>query len=286
MPQADTLIRWAGGKSWFVSHFKKYTDGLEYNNYIEPFFGGGSIFFSAVEGHQAFLSDVNEELILMYQVARDHPEELADVFSSFVNSEQEYYRIRSWLPSSDIEKAARFLYLNHTSYNGIYRVNRAGVYNVPYGFRNMKCDKDRILAASKKLQNAVLSSGDFETFRDKINPNDLVFLDPPYSVSRKSGENGFIAYNAKLFSLDEQYRLSRFVDHIKACGAYYMVTNSAHDTIAEIFEKGDRRIDLQRGCSIGGKNAARGQVKEYLFTNIPERKDATADDNMDQITCW
>ncbi len=94
-------------------------------------------------------------------------------------------------------------------------------------------------------------------------------LDPPYTVSHN--ENGFIKYNQKLFSIEDQYRLSRFIDQIKASGAYYILTNAAHETIIEIFDKeGDYRYDLSRASSIGGKNANRGQVKEFVFTNIRE----------------
>jgi DNA adenine methylase len=270
VPHSGSFIRWAGGKAWFVPHFKEYTTGLEFNKYFEPFLGGASVFFSLEGQHQAFLSDANEELMRAYIVVRDYPDEVVSALKLLKNKKEEYYRIRDWIPNSDIEKAVRFLYLNYTSFNGIYRVNSAGVYNVPYGFRNIEFDYKRLWALSVKLKKAVMTSGDFEVYKERIGPKDLVFLDPPYSVSQKPAENGFIKYNAKLFSLDEQYRLSRYIDYIKECGAYYLLTNSAHETIAEIFEKGDRRVSLQRSCSIGGKNAHRGQVLEYLLTNIPK----------------
>ena len=201
---------------------------MEFNNYFEPFLGGASVFFSLGRQNQAFLSDFNEELIHTYIVVRDHPDELVSILQRLKNTEEEYYINRTWTPNNDIERAARFLYLNYTSYNGIYRVNRNGVYNVPYGFRSTQFDYKRFWELSVKLENTILRSGDFEINREHIGPNDLVFLDPPYSVSRKSTENGFIKYNAKLFSLDEQYRLSRYIDFIKERGAYYMLTNSAH----------------------------------------------------------
>lgn len=273
MPRCVSPIRWAGGKSWFVPHFKFYTEGLRFNRYIEPFLGGASIYFSLENHPESFLSDVNEELILSYCVMRDHPEELIEQMQQFENTKDDYYRIRSWLPNEDIEKAARFMYLNYTSFNGIYRVNQRGIYNVPYGFRDIVFDYEKIRTASQRLQGAHLASGDFEINRDHIEEGDLVFLDPPYSVSKHSGENGFIKYNAALFSLDEQHRLSAFIDFIKNQGAYYMLTHAMHPTIYDIFHKeGDRSIELQRTCLIGGRNAARGQVTEYLFTNIPERE--------------
>ena len=120
--------------------------------------------------------------------------------------------------------------------------------------------------ASKKLKNATLTISDFAESIHKINEGDLVFLDPPYTVSHN--DNGFIKYNQKLFSLDDQYRLSEFIDCIKQKGAYYILTNAAHKTIEEIFKKGDKRIEGKRASLVGGINAKRGEIREYIFTNI------------------
>lgn len=113
------------------------------------------------------------------------------------------------------------------------------------------------------------SVGDFEINKYRIKENDLVFLDPPYTVSHKG--NGFISYNQKLFSLDDQKRLKRYVEYIKKKGAYYILTNAAHENIQEIFlTEGNRMVKLQRNSLIGGKNAVRTAVTEFVFTNIPE----------------
>ena len=268
-----SFIRWAGGKSWLVTPFKAVIKGFQYKKYFEPFVGRGSIFFSKEDNHRSYLSDINEELINAYKVVQSKPLELIKELMKLKNEEEEYYRIRSWTPNDCFNRAVRFIYLNHTSFNGIYRVNRFGVYNVPYGHRNIRWDFESIREASKKLQDVTLGCGDFTLFRKCIQKGDLVFLDPPYTVSEKASENGFIKYNQTLFSLDEQKRLSEFIDVIKRCGAYYIMTNQAHPTIDEIFEKNDRKIVLERPCLIGGKNASRRTVQEYLFTNIPERKD-------------
>ena len=273
MPRCISPIRWAGGKAWFVPHFNKYTEGLNYNHYIEPFLGGASVFLSMEHPHEAYLSDVNEELILAYRIIRDHPEELIEQIQRYPNTKDEYYRVRRLEPENEIERAARFMYLNYTSFNGIYRVNQQGVYNVPYGFRDIIYDYSKIRTASQKLQGANIMSGDFEANMEYIGPGDLVFLDPPYSVSRTAGENGFIKYNATLFSLDDQQRLSDFIDFIKDHDAYYILTHTFHDTIRDMFHKeGDRCEELTRSSLIGGRNAQRGRVTEYLFTNIPERE--------------
>lgn len=222
---------------------------------------------------KSYLSDANSQLINTYIQVRDNPEELIEHFKALPNTEFDYYRIREEITRDNtVENAARFLYLNQTSYNGLYRVNRNGGYNVPYGFReNWDYDLERIRVASLQLQNARISTGDFEINKYRIKENDLVFLDPPYTVSHNN--NGFIAYNQKLFSLDDQYRLKKFIEYIKSQGAYYILTNAAHETIREIFlTQGDRIIELQRNSLIGGKNATRATITEYIFTNIPEAK--------------
>ena len=269
----SSFIRWAGGKSWLVNQFKEVIRDFEYRKYFEPFVGGGSVFFAIDNKHRSYLSDINEELINAYQIVQSNPNEVINTLLEMKNEEGEYYRIRSWNPDDDFDRAVRFIYLNHTSYNGIYRVNRQGIYNVPYGRRNIKWEFEYIREASKKLQDVKLGCGNFTLFSKSIRKGDLLFLDPPYTVSEKASENGFNKYNPTLFSLDSQKKLSAFIDEIKKRGAYYILTNQAHPKIDEIFEKGDRKIVLERPCMIGGKYASRRTVQEYLFTNIPKGKD-------------
>lgn len=271
MPTIEPFVRWAGGKTWLIPHLLAIVENLHIEHYHEPFLGGGAIYFSMEHTKRSYLSDANTQLINAYIQVRDNPEKLIEVFTQFHNTEDDYYRIRAEITGENtIENAAKFLYLNQTSYNGLYRVNRDGQYNVPYGFRtNWFYDPERIKAASLRLQNARISTGDFEVNKYRIRENDLVFLDPPYTVSHNN--NGFIAYNQKLFSLEDQQRLKRFIEYIKAKGAFYILTNAAHETIREIFlTHGDRIIELQRNSLIGGRNAARAAISEYIFTNIPE----------------
>lgn len=271
MPTTEPFVRWAGGKKWLIPHILSIVGDLHIEHYHEPFLGGGAIYFSMEHSKKSYLSDANSQLINTYIQVRDNPEELIEYFKTFPNTESDYYRIREEITRDNtVENAARFLYLNQTSYNGLYRVNRNGRYNVPYGFRkNWDYDPERIRSASLQLQNARISTGDFEINKYRIKENDLVFLDPPYTVSHNN--NGFIAYNQKLFSLDDQYRLKKFIEYIKSQGAYYILTNAAHETIREIFlTQGDRIIELQRNSLIGGKNATRAAITEYIFTNIPE----------------
>ena len=269
------FLRWAGGKNWLIPVIDNLLEGLDYNNYYELFLGGASVFFSVDIPKHAYLSDVNKDLIETYIEVRDHPNEVIRELKLLKNTEEDYYRIRKQIPQTPIKRAARFIYLNQTSYNGIYRVNLKGEYNVPYGFREtMQYDYDRIQNASKKLQKAKIGNEDFATRKYRIKEGDLVFLDPPYAVSHNQSGNGFIKYNQKLFSLEDQYRLSKFVTFIAKKGAYYILTNAAHDTIREIFDNGESVVlTLNRSSLIGGKNARRERVSEYIFTNVPNAKE-------------
>lgn len=271
MPPIDPIVRWAGGKMWLLPHIPGLLGDLHFEHYHEPFLGGAAVFFSLDHTKKSYLSDANAQLINTYIQVRDNPEAVIESFQQMANTEEEYYRIRAEITDDNTAlNAARFIFLNQTSFNGLYRVNREGRYNVPYGFRETWVyDVERIRAASQKLQNTRITNGDFEINKYRIKENDLVFLDPPYTVSHNN--NGFIAYNQNLFSLDDQHRLKRFIEYVKHKGAYYILTNAAHETIREIFlTRGDRVVELHRNSLIGGRNAARAEISEYIFTNIPE----------------
>jgi len=263
---AKPFLRWAGGKKWLIKHLNKILPKNDFKSYHEPFLGGAAIFIS-LNPKKAYLSDLNRELIDTYRTLKNRPEEIITELANFDNSQTSYYKIRCEQPESDIRQAARFIYLNQTSYNGIYRVNLKGQYNVPFGFRKKDfLEPDVLRAVSKSLRNADIIHGDFDLIKPNIQKRDLIFLDPPYTVSHNS--NGFIKYNQKIFSLEDQYRLSTLIDHIKSKDAYYILTNAAHHKILDIFEKGDKRLELTRANLIGGINAHRGKTSEYLFTNI------------------
>lgn len=271
MPVIEPFVRWAGGKTWLIPYLPKIIGETHIEHYHEPFLGGAAVFFSLEHTKKSYLSDANDQLVNAYIQVRDNPQAVIDCFLRFENSEEQYYRIRdNFVPASPEEEAARFVFLNQTSYNGLFRVNRQGKYNVPYGFRKTwHYDVERILEASTKLQNTRITVGDFEVNKHRIKEHDLVFLDPPYTVSHNN--NGFIEYNKNLFSLEDQKRLSRFIDYIKRKNAYYILTNAAHEEIRKIFTKEDDRcLELKRNSLIGGRNAKRAEISEYIFTNIPE----------------
>ena len=277
MVQMTTFIRWAGGKNWLVPYVQELVGDLKYNNYHEPFMGGASVFFSIEPPQRSFLSDVNNELVDTFCAIRDNPQRVIAYLKEKKVDSESYYAIRESSPRGKYQRAARFLYLNTYSFNGIYRVNKQGKYNVPYGHReNISINYERLLEASEKLKDVVVRCQDFDASRDDIQQGDLVFLDPPYTVSKESNSM-FIKYNSKLFSLDDQYRLASLVDYIIERGAYFILTNAAHEKILEIFQGKGRLITQERNSLIGGKKAYRGKVQEYIFTNIPER--GTDDEN-------
>jgi DNA adenine methylase len=251
-----------------IPKLKDLIGDTEIGAYHEPFLGGASVFLGLAPFSKSYLSDTNAELIETFLAIRDHPKRVADQARGHANDEDTYYEVRASAPDGKIARAARFLYLNHTSFNGIYRVNLDGVYNVPFGHGRNACipTADHLREVSDRLGKATLRTSDFANCIDRVSAGDLVFLDPPYTVAHN--HNGFIKYNQQLFSFEDQARLSDLVDEIKKRGAYYILANAAHSSIAELFAKGDPLIETSRRNAIGGSNAARGSATEYLFTNL------------------
>lgn len=263
---AKPFLRWAGGKTWLIKYLSNFMPKDGFNNYHEPFLGGASIFFH-LKPTEAFLSDLNKDLIETYEQVKNNVEEVILELEKFTNTEECYYRVRQDNYLQEAKRAAKFIFLNQTSFNGIYRVNLQGDYNVPFGYRNtVFCNTPNLRAASRALANAQLSCSDFSQSLKNIQRNDLVFLDPPYTVTHNN--NGFIKYNKKLFDLDSQLSLSAFIDEIKNKGAYYILTNAAHEQVEKIFTKdNDKIVELTRASLIGGKNAKRGNYGELIITN-------------------
>lgn len=263
----QSFLRWAGGKRWLLQHLPKILGTFKIGVYHEPFLGGGAVFFGSAIAGRVCLSDINAELIETYIEVRDNHALVADYLASHVSTPEHYYSVRSSSPADPAERAARFIYLNQTSYNGIYRVNRNGQYNVPFGGRTNIPSPELIASASRKLQGATIVASDFESAVESIGEGDFIFLDPPYTVAHNN--NGFVKYNQRLFSFEDQVRLSKAIDGLRARGAVYLLTNAAHASIAALFNKGDQTLVLTRGNSVGGRHAQRGSATEYIFTNLP-----------------
>jgi DNA adenine methylase len=264
---AKPFLRWAGGKRWLKSEINELVNINNFENYHEPFVGGGAILFH-LNPNNAFISDANKELIDTYIAIKENSVEVIKNLKKFNRDKESYYLIRSQNFENNFEKAAKFIYLNQMSFNGIYRVNASGGYNVPYGKREKyDFDYDNISLVGKFLQKVTIKHCDFQDSINNVRENDLVFLDPPYTIAHNL--NGFVQYNQKIFSLEDQYRLTDAIDQIKEIGANYILTNAAHSKVKEIFDKeNDRLIEVSRSSVVGGRNSTRGKYSEYLFTNI------------------
>lgn len=265
------FLRWAGGKSWLI----KYLDRIlpsEFNNYHEPFLGGGSVFIYLKSKKKikkfAYLSDENESLINAYSVLKNNLGPLIKILKNYKNEKEFYYSIREQKFTDNIQKAAKFIFLNRTSFNGIYRVNLKGEYNVPYGFKKYKnlFDFENLKKLNESLSDTFLSSGDFEETIDNVKNGDLVFLDPPYTVAHEN--NGFLKYNQKIFSWSDQKRLKKYIEKIKDRKAFFILTNAHHRSIDDLYHSTSKKFVINRHSVVGGKGAQRKEIKEYLFTNI------------------
>ncbi|MCD4753801.1 MAG: Dam family site-specific DNA-(adenine-N6)-methyltransferase [Anaerolineaceae bacterium] len=264
------FLRWAGGKNWFLRELDRFLPE-KFNNYHEPFLGGGSVFFYLKPRKTSYLSDSSSALINSYIQVRDNLDDIYSLLVTFENSKEEYYKIRGTVYDDKLSQAAQFIYLNRTNFNGIYRVNLKGEYNVPYGYKKYSVlfDYEVLLNASMSLQNAELFNCDFDQTVTHIEENDFVFLDPPYTVTHI--KNGFVKYNEKLFSWEDQERLAKAIKKIKAKGAYYLLTNAKHGSVARLYGELDKPISIYRNSVIGGKKAVRGKIQEYIFTNLIDR---------------
>jgi len=267
---AKPILRWAGGKTWLLKEIHNYLP-KKFNNYYEPFIGGGSVYIHLNSTNRiqnkAFLSDQNCDLINTYNVIKNEPDDLIELLKEFKNEKDFYYYLRGQNFTNNIQRAAQFIFLNRTSFNGIYRVNLKGEYNVPFGFKTYKTlfDFNNLIKLSHMFQNTFFNSFDFENILEDIKKNDLVFLDPPYTVAHEN--NGFIKYNQKIFAWGDQIRLATFIEKLKSKQAYYIMTNAAHDNIDNLFQNIGKKQKLKRFSVVGGKGAKRVEINEYIFTN-------------------
>lgn len=258
------FLRWAGGKRWLVYKYS-HLFPKEYNTYIEPFLGSGSVFFHLTP-RNAILSDYNKELVTTYQVIKEYPTELLKALKrhNAQHSKEYYYLVRAKNPRSKIEISARFIYLNRTCFNGIYRVNQSGKYNVPFGERyKIFLDTDDFIGISKLLKDTELIHSDFENSILRAKKGDFLFIDPPYTVSHNS--NGFVQYNEKLFSWDDQVRLAKLTIEAKNRGVMVMITNANHKKIQELYKNDFELIEISRYTSISGTAKSRKSYSELVI---------------------
>jgi len=259
----DPFLKWAGGKRWLVEKHRQLFD-ISYERYIEPFLGGGSVFF-AVNPEIAVLADVNPRLIETYNAIKDNWRLVFDALQTHHerHCKDHYYNERSkdYLTSAD--RAAQFIYLNRTCWNGLYRVNLKGIFNVPIGTKQkVVYDWDDFERTACALQNAEIKCQDFETTISQAKENDLVYLDPPYTVNHKY--NGFIKYNEKIFSWKDQIRLKDCVVNAIGRGVKIVLSNADHSSIRELYEGVGKQAVLTRSSVIAGDKMRRGTVDELV----------------------
>ena len=262
------FLKWAGGKRWFVQKYSQFLP-KKYNRYIEPFLGGGSVFFY-LKPKKAVLGDTNPDLIAAYKGIRHNSQALNILLHIHQKNhcDEYYYHVRSSKPHNLIERAARFIYLNRTCFNGIYRVNLKGEFNVPKGCKDsVILDTDNFDKLAKLLREVTIQTADFEELIDLAEEGDFVFADPPYTV--KHNLNGFVKYNEKLFSWDDQVRLANALTRARERGVQIVLTNADHESVRNLYaEKSFQFQTVSRYSSISAKSTSRNQIKELVVQTI------------------
>ncbi|WP_126312752.1 MULTISPECIES: DNA adenine methylase [Delftia] len=258
-------LKWAGGKRWFVANHQNLLPE-KFNKYIEPFLGSGAVFFS-IKPSSALISDLNPELINLYEIIRDEPGALLAKLKEHQrhHSTEYFYKIRALQTRNKITSAARTLYLNRTCWNGLYRVNLEGNFNVPKGTKdNVVLATDDFQRLSEVLHFAEIKSQDFEISIDSAVEGDFIFVDPPYTVAHNN--NGFVKYNQNLFKWEDQIRLRDALKRAVYRGANILVTNAAHKSVIDIY-KDFEQIIVNRAGVIAASAAARGKFQELVVKN-------------------
>jgi DNA adenine methylase len=260
------FLKWAGGKRWLVaSHASIFPTTFE--RYIEPFLGSGAVYFH-LRPSNALLTDLNQELINAYRVVRDNWRLLETALAGHQarHSDDYFYAVRAQSHRDNVGSAARFIYLNRTCWNGLYRVNRSGEFNVPRGTKNtVLLDSDNFEALSRSLKRVTLKVTDFESSIDVAGKGDFLFVDPPYTV--KHNYNGFIKYNDKIFSWDDQIRLRDALVRANRRGAMIVMTNANHESVRGLYD-GFSLYSLSRQSVLSGLVERRGATEELLVTNL------------------
>ncbi len=275
------FLKWAGGKRQLLPEIKKIIPS-NYTKYYEPFVGAGSVLFS-IQPKKAVINDTNRELINCYRTIKENPEELLELCQQHKkrHSKEHYYKLRAkdrrndFKLLSSVERAARIIYLNKTCFNGLFRVNSRGQFNVPYGKYSNPCiaDPSVIRAVSAYLNDASVTilEGDFDRAVARARKGAFIYFDPPYHPI--SDTSSFTGYSINGFGEAEQTRLRDTCNKLSDRGCQVLVSNSNADFIRDLYD--DPRyeiVEIKAGRSINAVGSKRGKISEVLIYNKYERK--------------
>lgn len=268
-PKAKPFLKWAGGKTRLLPVLRIFLARHKFLRYYEPFLGGAALFFD-IGPKTAVLNDRNPELIFCYEIVRDQPEELFRTLKRMPVNEKEFYRIRSVDPEGlpPVERAARFIYLNKTCFNGLYRVNKQGKFNTPYGGNDKVslADQDNLHRASRILRTVRLMSDDYSSAVKEADKDDFVYLDPPYLPVGKYAD--FKRYTKETFFEDEHRKLAETFRELSDRGCLVLLSNSYHDKIPKLYSSFYQE-EVKMPRFINCKGEGRGRVRELLVSNRP-----------------
>jgi len=261
------FLRWAGSKQKVLHQLIEHLP-QRFNRYIEPFLGGGALYF-CLQPNRARLSDSCVALIDTYAAVRNNAPAVKRFASQLDALDEElYYEIRRNRSTSQFKQAAEFIFLNHSCWNGLYRVNSRGQFNVPYGrpASSRSFDSENLTACASLLQSkeCTITAEDFRIAMSSAQDGDLVFLDPPYVTGHNN--NGFVDYNEKIFRWKDQESLADLACNLAARGVHVLVTNAHHSAILNLYQ-GFSRHSLTRTSTLAGNMDARGTVTEAILTS-------------------
>lgn len=271
MERCKPIMKWAGGKSQLLSELLPRIPNYT-GKYIEPFFGGGALYL-AFKPENAVVADSNPELINLYRQVADSVDDVIDKLKNYENTKEMFYDVRNqdWTKLTPEEAAARTIYLNKTCFNGLYRVNKKGLFNTPYGrYKNPTiCDEKTLREASEILKKAKIVCGDYlEVLHEYAQPGDFIFLDPPYIPVTEWGD--FKRYTKEQFYEEDQRNLANEVKRLQKLGCYIILTNSNHPLVYELY--GDFKIDvIPTKRAISSKSSSR-TGEDAIVTAFPDAR--------------
>jgi len=259
------IIRWAGGKSRIVNELLNLAPN-QYCRYFEPMLGSGALFFG-LEPRLAYLSDSNPELVTFYECLKFRCEELIDALTAVGSDRHTFLALRRQEPTDQLARACRFAVLTRLCWNGLYRVNKDGKFNTPYGGRgpSILYDQDKLRLASHLLSTVEIQCHDYKCIFDDLREGDFLFLDPPYHKGARDGL-GFNRYTDAFFTERDHRLLAEFVRQASAGGVQIMITTANDDRLTKLFGPGFTRTDLVTPCLIG-KASARRLSSESVIIN-------------------